>query len=77
MIYFNEEDQLSNNDHLLTHLFDNFFYIPPQNFYVNDRNDVRLLFFCINLLFSYYFGILFVLNYFKLLFFNLHYLRMF
>jgi len=40
-IHFDTEDKLSENNHILKCLIDNFFYIPPQDknsyFYVNDK----------------------------------------
>jgi hypothetical protein len=43
-IHFDDEDELSENDHILKYLVDDFFYITPQDqnlyLYVNDIDDV-------------------------------------
>jgi len=48
-INFNGKDELSENDHLLECLVDDFLYIPVEDqdlyFYFNDENDVWFMFF--------------------------------
>jgi len=47
-IHFDDEDELSENDHILKYLVDDFFYITPQDqnlyLYVNDIDDVWFMF---------------------------------
>jgi hypothetical protein len=72
VIYFDEEEELiSENYHLSKCLFDNFFYIPPHHqnpyFYINNKDDVWFYFIILKPFYFFnYFGILFVLTYFKL-----------
>jgi len=47
-IHFDGEDELSENDHILKYLIDNFFYMTPQDqdlyLYVNDVDDAWFMF---------------------------------
>lgn len=69
-IYYDGDDELSENDHLLECIVDNFLYIPLYKikhpyFYINDRDYTWfMLCFVLKSLLSQYFGILFTLNYF-------------